>query len=307
MKELTKFMIFILLMTVWFSCDNAQQDKHTNSQAKNITLPKPDHIVILMEENHGYDQIIGSPHTPYINELAERGASFTDAHGIVHPSQPNYIGLFSGDLQGVTGDECLKDSVTFTTPNLGRALIDAEYSFTGYAQTMPHPGFTGCTYGRSELNGGYLYARKHCPWVNWQGDGENGLNGDSVSLPMSEFPSDFTQLPTVAMVVPDCDHDMHNYGGLPEMIKKGDQWVKDNLSDYIEWADTHNSLFILTFDEDNDTWENRIPTIFTGEMVRPGQYDDSISLYNILRTVEQMYKLPASGDVEAPAITSVWK
>ena len=59
-------------------------------------LPVPDHVVVVIEENHSYSQIIGSPSAPYINQLAQAGASFTNSHGIEHPSQPNYLDLFSG-------------------------------------------------------------------------------------------------------------------------------------------------------------------------------------------------------------------
>ncbi len=308
MKTLQTTIVFLLLI-VCFSCNNTgeKENNKANAHYGNPHLPTPDHIVILVEENHGYDQIIGSDLTPYINKLAREGANFTNAHGLVHPSQPNYIGLFSGSLQGVKDDGCIPVVSPFTTPNLGRALIDAGYSFIGYAQSMPEVGFTGCTYGKSPLNGSPLYGRKHCPWVNWQNAKENGLDGRVVSLPMTAFPDDFNKLPTVAMVIPDLDHDMHNHGGDPKMIRLADKWLKDNLSDYINWAQSHNSLFILTYDEDNDTWANHIPTIFVGEKVKPGNYNDSISLYHILRTVEQMYSLPPSGDAKASAIINVWK
>ena len=39
--------------------------------------PKPDHVVIVIEENHSYSQIIGSASAPYINSLAGQGALFT--------------------------------------------------------------------------------------------------------------------------------------------------------------------------------------------------------------------------------------
>ena len=69
-------------------------------------LPQPDHIVIVIEENHGYNDIIGSSQAPYINSLVDDtlSALFTDSHGVTHPSQPNYLWLFSGDNQGITDD-----------------------------------------------------------------------------------------------------------------------------------------------------------------------------------------------------------
>ena len=270
------------------------------------TLPKPDHIVVVIEENHGFGEIIGSSLAPYINQLGAEGALFTNAHGVVHPSQPNYIALYSGELQGVTDDHCLLPETPDQTPNLGASLIQAGLSFKGYAETMPYGGFPGCSYMRSTLTGGYLYARKHAPWVNWIGTGENNYS-DSISLPMSEFPHDFNQLPTVCFVIPNQDNDMHNNGGDSLIIKKADDWLKDHISAYAEWAKTHNSLLIVTYDEDNFTPQNHIPTLFVGEMVRPGQYADSINHYNVLRTIEAMYGLPPAGPAQEKPIATVWQ
>ena len=89
-------------------------------------LPMPDHIVIVIMENHGYDQIIGSSNAPYINSLANdpHGALFTNSHGLTHPSQPNYLMLYSGSNQGVTNDN-LPANLPFLTLNLGASLINA--------------------------------------------------------------------------------------------------------------------------------------------------------------------------------------
>src|SRR5438270_392857 len=67
-------------------------------------LPVPDHVVVVIEENHSYSSIIGNSMAPYINQLAKTGALFTNSYGIEHPSQPNYLQLFSGSNQGVVGD-----------------------------------------------------------------------------------------------------------------------------------------------------------------------------------------------------------
>src|ERR1700712_1946669 len=102
-----------------------------------VAIPQYQHVIVVVEENHNYDALIGSVNAPYINSLAQNGALFTDSHGVTHPSQANYIALFSGDVQGVKADECLTTVTPFTTPNLGAALIDKGFTFKGYAQTMP--------------------------------------------------------------------------------------------------------------------------------------------------------------------------
>jgi phosphatidylinositol-3-phosphatase len=61
----------------------------------NLVLPKPNHIVIVVEENHNYKKIIGNSSAPYMNSLVKKGLLFRQSYGVTHPSQPNYLALFS--------------------------------------------------------------------------------------------------------------------------------------------------------------------------------------------------------------------
>ena len=262
-----------------------------------------------MEENHAFHEIIGSANAPYINQLAKGGVLFTNSYAIGHPSQPNYLALFSGSTQGVTGDDCLQGKTPFSTPNLGEALIDKKFTFKGYAQDMPKAGFLDCTYQASSYTIGHLYARKHCPWVNWLGTGVNTIPA-SCSVPMTDFPKDFAKLPTLAFVVPDMDNDMHNIGisGDDNAIRRGDAWLKANIAEYAEWAKKHNSLLIVTWDEDDSSSKNKnkIATIFYGAKLLGGKYDFPINHYNVLHTLESMYGLPFTDTNNAPPIANVW-
>lgn len=65
------------------------------------SIPEYKHVVIVVEENHAYHQIIGPPNAVDINQLAKKRVLFTDSHGIGHPSQPNYLVLFSDSTQDV--------------------------------------------------------------------------------------------------------------------------------------------------------------------------------------------------------------
>ena len=91
-------------------------------------------------------------------------------------------------------------------------------------------------------------------------------------------------------------------------IEMGDTWLQNNLDDYIEWCKTNNSLFICTFDEDDSSANNRIPTFFTGEGVKAGEYSEPINHFSVLRTIEEMYNLPYSGNADtATTILGCWK
>ncbi len=253
-------------------------------------LPRPDHIVIVMEENHGYSQIIGSPSAPYINSLASSGALFTQSFAVEHPSQPNYLDIFSGTNQGVTDDSCPH---TFSAANLGAQLLQAGFTFIGYAEDLPAAGSTACTSG--------AFARKHTPWVDWIGASANAIPSAS-DQPFTAFPTDFTQLPKVSMLAPNLNDDMHD-----GTIAAGDSWLQTHLDAYAQWAMTHNSLLIVTFDENDGSSGNQIATIFHGGVIKSGQYSEHINHYNILRTIEDMYGLPHAGNAaNVNAITDCW-
>lgn len=297
----TRYSLFLIVFFLLFA-------QVSNAQAGKSKLPKPDHIIIVIEENHGFEDIIGSANAPFINSLAKKGMLFTDYHGVAHPSQPNYIALYSGSTQGVVNDICLKNVTPYITPNLGAAMITAGYTFKGYSQTLPADSSMACYYKKSELNNSYLYGRKHCPWVNWIGNGKNNISA-SLSLPMTKFPSSYSKLPTLAFVIPDMDHDMHNIGkqGDAFAVKMGDDWLRNNLSRYANWAMKHNSLLIITFDEDNFTLKNHIPTIFIGSMVKKGVTSVTANHYDLHRTIEAMYGLPPGGENDGKVIEGIWK
>lgn len=254
----------------------------------------PDHVVVVIEENHGFSQIIGDPEAPYINSLADGGASLTTMFGITHPSQPNYLNFFSGSNQGVTTNS-LPPGLPFSTPNLGASLFQAGKTFGGYSDGLPGVG--------SDVESFASYYRKHNPWANWQSP-TPGLNQFplAVNMPFTSFPADFTQLPTVSVVVPDQQHDMHD-----GTIAQADDWLASNLGAYAAWARMHNSLLIVTWDEDNSGEHNRIPTIFYGPMVRPGSVASTWSLHHLLRTLQEMYGAAPSGvAASASAMTGFW-
>ena len=308
MKRIPK--AFFLLLIIFSSCHKIIIKSPyitTGPALDSIALPRPDHIIVVIEENHGYSQVVGSVNAPYINELIKSGALFTNSHGVAHPSQPNYLALFSGNIQGIKNDDCLQNKMPFTSPNLGASLLQNGFTFKGYAQTMPSVGYFGCQYKTSELTNAYLYARKHAPWVNWLGTKKNNFP-DSLSIPMTAFPTNYNQLPTVAFVVPDMDNDMHNTGkpGEYAAIKRGDSWLKENLDNYIKWAQLHNSLFILTFDEDDFTKQNQIPTLFVGSMIKTGKYSEKINHYNVFNTIEAMYGLLADNSRNSTVIRDIW-
>jgi len=211
------------------------------------------------------------------------GQSFAETH----PSEPNYLALFTGSTMGVTKDVCPVNGGS--VPNLASELLTAGYTFIGYAEDLPTVGSPACTAGK--------YARKHVPWANFTNV------PPSNSLPFSAFPmGNYAALPTVSFVIPNNNDNMHD-GSIPA----GDLWLNRELSGFANWAVANNSLLIVTWDEDENTPRNQIPTVFYGAHVQPGTYNEQINHYNVLCTLEQMYGLPKTGyAANAPAILDIW-
>ncbi|RTL76441.1 MAG: phosphoesterase [Bradyrhizobiaceae bacterium] len=234
-----------------------------------VTAPTYDHIVVVIDENKNYSDVIGNAAAPFINSLVASGTLFTSYSAVTHPSEPNYLALFSGSTQGVTDD-----GIYFfpNAPTLAGELIQAGYTFTGYAESSS--------------------TRSHDPWESF-GDSQN------LGQSFSQFPTDFNQLPTVSFVIPNLNDDMHD-----GTVAQGDQWLSDNLSAYAAWAQANNSLLIVTFDESDSSSSNQIPTIIVGDGIPVGENTQALNHYSLLHTIEDIYGLPGltTNDTSAPVI-----
>ncbi len=264
-------------------------------------LPVYDHIVIVVEENKDFEQIIGSPNAPFINgTLKKEGANLTRMFAEEHNSEGNYFWLFSGNNQGVGFGDGIP-LAAITAHNLGEQLIGTGHSFKGYSEDLPKIG--------SSINESGLYVRKHVPWISFANVPNGKAIASSSNLRFKDFPSNFSDLPTVAFVIPNLVNDMHN-GSLRSSVQIGDLWLRKHIDDYYQWAKRNNSLLILTFDESNNSSRgltdpaapkpanrNRIATILAGAHINHGDYPEGkgVTHVNLLRTLEAMCGLARSG------------
>ncbi|MES0056556.1 alkaline phosphatase family protein [Mesorhizobium sp. M0078] len=234
--------------------------------------PKYDHVVVVVMENHSFDQIAQPGAAPYLQKLARDGALFINSHGVAHPSQPNYLALFSGSTHGVR-DDGFHD---IAAPNLANRLHAVGKAFVGYAEAGS--------------------PRKHNPW-------ESFADASGTGKSLTAFPRDFARLPAVSFVIPNLVNDMHD-----GTIVQADAWLKANLRTYANWSRKHNSLLIVTFDEDDYRLENHIFTVLYGAGIKPGRHAERIDHYTLLRTIEDIEGTkPLGATVVRKAIGSAWK
>ncbi|HZL37493.1 MAG TPA: alkaline phosphatase family protein [Tepidisphaeraceae bacterium] len=269
--------------------------------ASTPALPRPDHVVVVVLEDHSYQQILGAnPYPsslawivqppryntdPYLRSLASQSAVLTNMTATAHANQSDYQALFSGLAPQAKPDKPL---IQNRAPNIASEAIANGLTFGGYSESLPYTGWSRGDKGD--------YKQGHNPWV----DLKNVPTADN--LPFTKFPKNhLAALPTISYVVPNEQHNMHS-----NTVYASDQWMAANMQRYAAWTRKHNSLLIVTWDESHVS-SNNIPTFFYGPMVRPGQYAEPASHYNLLSTVEQMFGLQPTNQAAAAApITDVF-
>jgi hypothetical protein len=249
-------------------------------------VPNYSHIVVVVEENKNYNEIIGNTSQAlYLNQLAAGGALMTNFRATTHPSQPNYFDLYAGSTFGTTDD----GSYSEADPTLYTTLKAAGLSFQGFVDQP----------GGSDFN--------HDPWVSFP-------EGYSVQTNFSSFPAlfpngDYSTLPTASFVIPGVENDMHN-----GTIQQGDGWLQTNLSGYAQWAQANNSLLVVVWDESDDesstvtaNLNNIVPAIFFGAHIQPGQYGTQYGFENLLSTITEAHGLTAPNNAAlAVPITGIF-
>lgn len=247
---------------------------------------RPDHTIVVMEENHSLQEVLG---TAYFTQLANEGAIMVNSFAVGHPSEPNYFAIFSGSTQGAIDDSCLPTGYPLPGDNLANQLTTTGFSFRGYSENLPTLPITNANCEASP------FAGHHNPWLFFSNI------SNSAKLDFTQFPTDFTTLPTVAFVTPNNNDNAHD-----GTVTQAATWLQTNIESYRSWAMTHNSLLIVQFDEDDNTGNNNLVyTVFVGPMVKPGIYNELMSHYNVLSTIENLYGL-GQLNVATP-ITDIFK
>lgn len=253
-------------------------------------VPALRHVVVVVMENKNYEQVRWAP---AIADLASRGATFSDFHAITHPSQPNYLALWSGGTQGVSSNGCPVRGAPLMAENLGHAADAAGLSWRAYSENLPEPGSPECTAERG------LYTRKHEPWTQF------GNLDHRNERPYSDLGADIAagRLPNLAFVIPNNVDNMHDGS-----IAAGDAWLGKNLPPLLE-AVGPRGIVVLTWDESAHGPANHILTVIAGGPVKRGFLSSRTAThYTLLRTVCDALQLPAPGAAAAESpIVDIWQ
>ncbi len=255
-------------------------------------VPAFDHVYVIVMENKSFGAIVGNANAPYLNQLIKQGGLATNYTAVTHPSEPNYLALWSGSTQGVRDDRVHRID--------GESLADQVESngktWEVFAQNLPVTDKAGnaiCFTGASASggpDGNGTYARKHEPAISFVNVSNDKTRCTSHITDFSHFNPTAA---TVELIVPNMCNDMHDCS-----VSTGDSWLKSwlpsHLLDTQAWKSSNSVLFI-TWDEGNGNsgGGGKVPTIVISKRTPAGfTSNTSHDHYSLLRTIESSLGLP---------------
>ena len=249
-------------------------------------VPRYGHVVVIVEENKDFGQIMDPAVAPNIARLARENGSAENFFGEVHPSEANYLALLGGDTFGIHDDDafyCVPGSTaahcdhagepayvahTIDARHLGDQLRAKGLTWKGYYGSIPEPGSLAILAGDRRVGVGAgldaLYASKHSGFVNFR-DVQTDPDRASRLVGFDQLDADLKadRLPSFALVVPNQCDEMHGLSGegvpadcdhrnIPQLIGRGDRVVGDlvaRLRKTAAWKSRKNMAIVITFDE----------------------------------------------------------
>src|SRR5215831_816235 len=202
------------------------------------TVPHSAHVVLVIEENHTFAEVLSS--MPWLVSQGNAYAYATDYHANEPGSLLDYLWLSSGSGEkafGCTGGGC---SQPITSDNIFRELTKAGVSWRVYADSMPRQGYMGGDSG--------AYAERHNP-AKWYSDVINSPALQQNMVPFTQFAADLAanRLPAYSIIVPDVNHDAHN-----GTLGQADSWLQTNVAPLLSspaFQPGGDGIMIVTFDE----------------------------------------------------------
>lgn len=246
--------------------------------------------MVVMLENKGYGPTLGTcTADPYFCSLAATYASYTNWHGVGHPSLPNYLAFDSGSSQGCSSDRC---ATGYSATDLGGQLSMAGVPWTAYMESMPSPCYTGGSAGG--------YARKHNPFAYFTDNDPTchvqpypGAGGLVAAL-------DGPAAPDFAWITPNLINDMHD-----GTVQQGDAWLQANVAPVLtsSWFTNFPATVIVTMDEGDSGGSNQVPLVVISHASRgQGAISTAGNHYGTLRSIEEAYGLGLMGGAAAAGI-----
>jgi hypothetical protein len=256
------------------------------------------HVVVVVEENHGFHAAYERGQMPFLRSLADKYGVALNYFANAHPSMGNYFMMTTGQIVS-TSDFF---SGTVTDDNLIRQIVAAHKTWKAYAEDLPFVGYTGGNYN--------AFVKRHYPMAYFD-DVRNNLTQRKNLVPFLQFAEDVKKhnLPNFSFVVPNLDHDAHD-----RSLSLADTWLKNNIQLLLDDPDFQkDGILIITFDEaetgDKAHGGGHILTVVVGPNVKEGGQSSTLYQHqSLLATIEDALGLPRLGAAkDTPSMSALFK
>jgi len=233
------------------------------------TQPVTRTIFVITMENESSTNIYGNTtYAPYINNtlipMGAKATNFSDELPSSIPSEPHYVWMEAGtntfsDKTFTTDSDASASNSTNSTNHLVTKLKAAGVSWMSYQE-----GMTAGTCPISSI-GNTFYAAKHDPFVFFQdvsGATPSSSNAYCIAhhKPYAAFAADLAagNMASYVFITPNLCNDMHGALGCPSSggngdIQNGDTWLMNEMPRILAYANAHNGVVYLTWDEGSAT------------------------------------------------------
>jgi len=227
--------------------------------------PTFSHVVLVVEENHSFSEVIGNSAMPYLNGLASQYGLATKYYANAHPSLPNYLMLTTGLTETLENEfsGVIKDD------NVVRELVKAGKSWKAYQESIPSVGYLGTDSG--------LYVRHHNPF-SYLSDVQDDPTQAANIVPFTQFGTDVANnnLPQFSFITPNLNDDAHD--GNPAAA---DAWLANSIGPFLDSSSFKDGgLLIITFDEGNeadvDHGGGHIATVIVSSKSKPNYQSTNV-------------------------------
>jgi phosphatidylinositol-3-phosphatase len=274
------FTIFLLLASMGCGTSSTGASSPTGPATPTGTGSQFGHVVLVVEENSSYSQVIGSSEMPYLNSLATKYGLATNYYANTHPSLGNYFMLTTGQI--VAKDDSFTGTVD--VDNIVRELLASGKSWKSYAESRGDP---------------LLYVKRHDPLAYFS-DVVNSSTQMQNLTSWSQFSADLAgnNLPNFSFVVPNLLDDGHD-----GPLQLADAWLQNNIGPLISNTTFQkDGLLIIVFDEstgsDTANGGGHVAAVIVSAKARPGLRSTTFYQHqSVLRLILQglgVSKLPGA-------------
>jgi len=263
-------------------------------------------VFVILMENESAAAIYGNTaEAPYINSLVPTAAKATMFQDELpaDPSEPHYVYMEGGtatfsDVTFTNDNDPSSGNSTASTAHLVNTLEAAGVTWMTYQEDM--------TANTCPINSSGFYAAKHDPFIFYKDVAGNPPSTSTARCkahhkPYTSFATDLNagNMANYVFITPNLCNDMHGAGGCggTSDINNGDKWLQAEMPRIITYAQAHDGIVFLSWDEGDST--NLIPFLAIGPRIQTGSVATVYNHGSMIKTIQETFGVTPLAKVNA--------